>query len=271
MERLQILLGLSLVLVVVPIGCLPAPCPDGYLRDNNGNCVEVGDDDDDDAGDDDDDDADDDTGDDDSVGDDDTGDDDTGDDDTGDDDTGDDDDSGPETGTSSDFAAHCSRIESHDVWSTWWWDDPDSVALHNTPDFGESRMLVLFSGEQYDSYIPDGVTITDAVFSAYIDSVGGDCEIRFEYALCNSVPTDLDGISWDSISDYCNGYSQYGENSVSSLDWFEWDAHYFVQAFNNYQDVLFSLRNLTADGHNCNAWCKADIAHQPKLEFHWTE
>jgi hypothetical protein len=28
------------------IGCFPGSCPDGYLRDNNGNCVEVGDDDD---------------------------------------------------------------------------------------------------------------------------------------------------------------------------------------------------------------------------------
>ncbi len=46
-------------LVTIATGCPPAYCPDGYLRDNDGNCLQVGDDDDasddDDAGEDDDD------------------------------------------------------------------------------------------------------------------------------------------------------------------------------------------------------------------------
>ena len=56
MERFPVLLclHLGLVLVLFSLGCPQAPCPDGYLRDNNGNCVEVGADDDDDMSDDDD-------------------------------------------------------------------------------------------------------------------------------------------------------------------------------------------------------------------------
>jgi len=50
MERFPIrfYLQLGLVPILVSLGCPQAPCPDGFLRDNNGNCVEVGGDDDDD-------------------------------------------------------------------------------------------------------------------------------------------------------------------------------------------------------------------------------
>lgn len=70
MERVAAIRLTSLcVILLFVVGCAQAPCPEGYLRDNDGNCVDVGDDDDDDV-------SDDDTGGDDDAGDDDAGDDD---------------------------------------------------------------------------------------------------------------------------------------------------------------------------------------------------
>lgn len=69
-RRAQIVV-LTTLLVIVSFSCSSGPCPEGFLRDNNGNCVEVPNQGDDDVSDDDQQDDDDQQWDDDQVGDDD--------------------------------------------------------------------------------------------------------------------------------------------------------------------------------------------------------
>lgn len=124
-------LAFAFIATQVLVACQPGPCPDGYLRDNDGNCVWIGDDDE--------------TGDDDDADDDDAADDDVADDDVADDDVADDDDTEPQPDMCSliitvssgcsycaDEGIHFERIENED------WDDSLSVGDNNNLMPGES-------------------------------------------------------------------------------------------------------------------------------------